>query len=292
MKVLVVVTNIFVFLEELLVINQLFIGNESIYFTINIDYVKSREVKNKLISDIYKTGLNLEYITWGKIQDIKWDIMLCSSYLSDVTYEKLSKVKYKQNILVEDGSYDYFVTDLSHMNFLKNKILYLFRPQDCAARYVYKDIRAFKQDRRLQRLIIEVYSNQLNELKSLSLNTPILFTSPLDSDFSMKDMYKQTLKFIDYNFRGQTLIIKKHPRDLCDYNSKYVNIINCSTNIPGQILDMMFNGIKLFTFPSTICFMSGKVDKMLILKLRSINYEYNSFFNNIKRFECFSIREI
>lgn len=256
MKILVVVTNIFVFIEETSVIKQLGLARSSVYYTINPNYVKSRTTKNNLIHDINRLGLGLEYITWGRINESTWDVMLCSSYAGDGTYEKLVNTRVKVNVLVEDGS-------------------------------IYRSVRPIKIDADMQRRIMSLYSDQLNVFNRLPNGSCILFTSPLESDFGIMDHEKQAVEFMEKNFRNRVVILKKHPRDLSEYKSRHLDIVECSTNVPGQILDILFNGPKVFTFPSTICFMSGKVNDMLLLRMKTHNKSYNDFYEKVGRLNCF-----
>ena len=281
MKILVVITNIFVFLEETSVIKQLGLARNNVYYTINPNYVKSRTTKNNLIHDINRLGLGLEYITWGKINESTWDVMLCSSYAGDGTYDKLVHTRAKVNVLVEDGSYDYFTEDVSHPDFVRGKNLFMFRPQNSAAGSIYRSVRPIKVDSDIQRRIMNLYSDQLRVFNSLPNGSSILFTSPLASDFGIMDHEKQAVEFMEKNFRGRVVIIKKHPRDLSEYKSRHLDIVECSTNVPGQILDI------LFTFPSTICFMRGKVNDMLLLRMKTHNKSYNDFYEKVGRLNCF-----
>lgn len=287
MKILVVVTNIFVFLEETSVIKQLGLARNRVYYTINPNYVKSRTTKDSLIHDINRLSLGLEYITWGKINESTWDVMLCSSYAGDGTYDKLVNTRAKVNVLVEDGSYDYFTEDVSHPDFVRGKNLFMFRPQNSAAGRIYRSVRPIKVDSDIQRRIMNLYSDQLRVFNSLPNGSSILFTSPLASDFDIMNHEKQAVEFMEKNFRNQVVVLKKHPRDLSEYKSKHIKIVECSTNVPGQILDMLFSGPKIFTFPSTICFMSGKVNDMLLLRMKTPNKNYNDFYEKVGRLNCF-----
>lgn len=287
MRILVVVTNIFVFLEETSVIKQLGLARNRVYYTINPNYVKSRTTKDNLIHDINRLNLGLEYITWGRINDSTWDVMLCSSYAGDGTYDKLVNTKVKVNVLVEDGSYDYFTENVSHPDFVRGKNLFLFRPQNSVAGSIYRSVRPIKIDADIQRRIMSLYSDQLNVFNRLPNGSCILFTSPLESDFGIMDHEKQAVEFMEKNFRNQVVVLKKHPRDLSEYKSRHIDIVECSTNVPGQILDILFNGPKVFTFPSTICFMSGKVNDMLLLRMKTHNKSYNDFYEKVGRLNCF-----
>lgn len=202
MRILVVVTNIFVFLEETSVIKQLGLARNRVYYTINPNYVKSRTTKDNLIHDINRLNLELEYITWGRINDSTWDVMLCSSYAGDGTYDKLVNTRVKVNVLVEDGSYDYFTEDVSHPDFVRGKNLFMFRPQNSAAGSIYRSVRSIKIDGDIQRRIMNLYSNQLRVFNSLPNGASILFTSPLESDFGIMDHEKQAVEFMEKNFRN------------------------------------------------------------------------------------------
>lgn len=283
-----VVTNIFIFMEEL---STLGVDNDT-YFTIDSRYVKSRNVKRKLIEDVFKLVGSIKYIDYYKISNYKWNIVICSSYQHEDTYKKLLTVKCNKFILVEDGSYDYFNTTVVHPEFTRDKDLFIFKPDSSRVRQFYKSVNKLSLSNDLQNKVLALYRNELNRFSSFPKTTPIFFTSPLVEDFQVKGVEEKIVAFLEKCYSGQTVILKKHPRDLCSYKSSKVNIVECERNIPGQLLDLMFDGYKIFSFPSTICFMSNKVKSMIILRLSSNNKRYCDYYTEVYNVYPFKVIDL
>ena len=135
-QTLLIVTNIFVFCEEVSILQDL----DDTYFTINPNYVKSEKIEKILRRNIHQLFPELNFIEWQNICEISWNQVVCSSYLVNGTYETLIKLNTNCVQLVEDGSYDYFTEDVKYKEFLKDKQLWFFRPENAIVSYLYKSV--------------------------------------------------------------------------------------------------------------------------------------------------------
>ena len=275
---LLIVTNMFIVLQEVSVLKQLGMWKDNCLFTINPYYVKSKETYNNLLRDIRLILPNAEYADWRKLEVYNVDVAMSPSYLTQEMVLDLGRIVDKL-ILVEDGNYDYFMHDEEFLFDTTEKDLYLWKPESAACAWLYKGVHGIEVDNAmLDFMLVTLYSEAVKQLTKYSM-CPILFTSPLESDFEMLDSAEQIVHYLEQNYDG-TILIKRHPRDNADYHSAKLDFVEIERNVPGQFLDMYNKGIEIFTFPSTMCFMSANTSSMRILKLKTTNTAYNDFYNN------------
>lgn len=110
MKVLLIVTNLFIFEEELSALDSINRDDKEIYFCANPDYcdekasLNIRYFVNKYYPNFIETSL--EYYTVRT--PIVFDYVLTTSFIQERVHNFLTLDNWKNLEVVEDGSYDYF----------------------------------------------------------------------------------------------------------------------------------------------------------------------------------------
>lgn len=284
-------TNIFVFMEALSVVYKY--GIHNIFVSIDPNYVKSTDTAKALLIGMRKLEDSVRYIEWGKVGTVDWKNMICPSYAPDAVKRVYEGMHIDKIILVEDGSYDYYTENMTNIDFMRGKELHLFRPKESIHPEYFKAIYRIKIGDTLMQKVMSIYKREMQIISKLDKRSAVLFTSPLGTDFNSSTYVEETVKWLEDNINGTDIIVKKHPMDLAVYKSSKIRIMELNTTLPGQITDMYFNGLKVFTFPSTICFMSGKTKDMIILRFRSIKHEgYNEFFDMVKDDRDYKIKTV
>lgn len=271
------VQNIMIFMEECLV--ALPSGNDM--YTINPNYVRSEITFKNLQRDISKLYPELEYIPYERITDDKWDTVYMSSYVPDEQLSFYDSLNAGEIILVEDGLFDY-VSSEDKYDFYAEKELYLFRPSLASALANKAEIHPLEISDKVIDKFTSIYKSELTALSSIDPLTPVLFTTPLGEDFNADcSITKEILDYIQRVFAPERIVLKRHPRDHFVYESDSLDIIECPQNIPGQLLDKIFEGHKLFLFPSTVSFMCGELSDITFINVLPGNEQYNNAFNGV-----------
>lgn len=264
MKVLFIITNLFVFMEEVSVLQDLNLDDSTLILTVNTDYntdVTQIDFSTDLICAAKKYLITvtrcafIQYVQFNDICNDHYDYIFSATHLQDHFADLLRNCDYENLVLVEDGTYDYQDEVPFHNDVVQAALaVYLFHPERESVRYRYAALHGISMnvEQQLLTLCYTVFPDVMQQLSTLPANTPIIFTSPLAEDFGILDHAKQLLKYLEEHYSGTSIILKKHPRDKSKYDSQNVNLIMCPSILPGQILDQMFDGLKLFEFQSTV----------------------------------------
>lgn len=90
--------------------------------------------------------------------------------------------------------------------------------------------------------ILSVFNLSETDIQELGQYKTILFTQPLYPDCLTEEEHRSVFSKILANYSIDNLIIKKHPRDVCDYSTIVPDVKVFSKNIPSQLLDLV--GVK------------------------------------------------
>lgn len=86
--------------------------------------------------------------------------------------------------------------------------------------------------------------------------------------------------YINQNYLGKTILLKKHPRDLAKYNfDKSINVVNVEQTIPAELLITYSEvGTYVFTWPSTFIFaMDSNKNKIEVLYFEQVKEENKQY---------------
>lgn len=279
MKVLFIITNMLVLAEELSAVSEKY-DQCSIdqFFCINTDYVRSSSSATQLSEKIESIFPGFQQVQYAEAFEYAWDVIVSPSFIQKKLASVLT-VNYPNSLLlVEDGTYDYLATEVKYQKFTKLADLYLSRPDLASAAVFYNSVHKLEIHPAILARIMSAWDKDLRIIHSLPCDTPIVFTSPLAEDYEMMNHSKKLLSYVEGQYAGQTVLLKKHPRDLQDYKSSVVTLQEVNSNVPGQFLDQMFTGPKIYEFPSTISFFSKNVAQSKIIHMKSPNRAYNQLF--------------
>lgn len=287
MNVLLLVTNIFIVLEEIYAIIQEYgLNGINLYYYIDRDYNKTEERVNQLKEDIRIFDLQ-EYE-----EDKDIEVLVGVSNITDYESDFIRKVNPNKVILVEDGSYDY-VADGSkeHSEIKKDSLLYVFRPNAVMGAKYYREVKGFEIRNSIIDKLCEYYKRQFDILNKIEEDAILLFTTPMSNDFGYESN-KETIDWVERNYPNKIVYVKKHPRDVTQYNSNKLDLRFCPNNIPGQIICQLVKGKKIFEYPSTITLMTDDDENVTILeykKLEDRNEDYKRAIENTKKQFNFNI---
>lgn len=287
MQCLLVVTNNWIFLESLSVVKQTLPG-VIVHFTIDNSYTKDIERYFKIKKFIEAIDSQVEYIPMREVLTHNWDFVVSPSRVKDGSLYRSIKATH---IFVEDGGYDYFGSEILNQDLLQGCSLYVRQPVSCRFNSIC-NVKLLEIDSDLILRTKAYYESEVRCLEQLPDNTPILFTSPLQEDFSI-DYRDRLMNQLVNDYMGQTIILKRHPRDLDSYKVTGIDFIDCAVDMPGQFVTCLFpNSCKLFVFPSTVAFTTGDISKQIVYRVSTDNKYYNDFFDDVERLHIFDIREM
>ena len=248
-----IITNFWIFLEEFQASNF----ENPTYISFSEDYCKNFSKED--IDDLKKTISNIigNYILLDEKDVFKMNFN--KVYMSSGTplygegiYKQ--ELKCKEYIFVEDGGYDYSSTQITSLVEIRKKsTIFVFDKMKFKMSEYYKETKE---------LDIEVSINIIKEnieddIFNLDKKLPILFTAPIEVQ-NIEKIEKTILSF-------DKIIIKQHPRDSRNFKifEKYTNVVICKKIIPGQILDVLFNGEKFYEYSNaTICIEKDQLEKI------------------------------
>ena len=281
------IQNIMIFMEECLVR----IPSDQDAYTINPHYVRNPETFASLQKDIVRLYPALRYVRYEDICGTAWDRVYMSSYVPDDLLPFYAGVNAAEIVLVEDGLFDYVPAENGYA-FYKGKRLYMFRPELASSTAKAASVCALDVTDEVVGHFASIYEEDISKLSHLNPKTPVLFTTPFGEDFGADDSL--TVKIVDYIIRVfgfDQIVLKRHPRDEFVYTSDSMEIIECPKNIPGQLLDKIFDGKKIFLFPSTVSFMCGELSDIVFVNVLPDNRGYSDPFNAIVGSELFKKQE-
>ena len=255
------IQNLFVFLEQCLAK----MPEEGDFFALNLDYNRDKTVRENLKRDVKKLFPALQFLSSDEVKKHAFQTIFTSSYLTKPAKAFIGSLKAAKIALVEDGTFDYD-QDQADYPFYQGKELYLFHPElaSPAAKTRAKTLKTLNPDQKLFKKFQNLYKTELAELKTLPKDTPVLFTTPLEEDFhKTSEETDKILAKIAEKFAPKTLILKRHPRDHFTYRTDKFKIVEAPQNLPGQFIDRLFTGPKIYLEKSTVGFMSDNPEIML-----------------------------
>ena len=283
-------TNLYLVQNMMIFMEECFINEPSShdYFTINPYYVQNKNTLKALITDIQKLYPGLQYISYEKCSGSSWNSIYMSSYMQKEYIHTVTDMAHSRIILVEDGLFDYISPSEPYL-FYNDKDLYLFRPEIASPETIRANVKQLNFSSGITHKFSELYKESTMNLSKLDSHTTVLFTTPFSEDFNAYENLTDTiLNYLKYNLSIDQIVLKKHPRDHFTYTSDIVQITECPQNVPGQFLDEMFDGKKIFLFPSTVSFMCGELSNIIFLNVLPDNREYSSAFDSVMNSRIFS----
>lgn len=272
------IQNMMIFMEECLVQQP----SKDDVFTLNPYYVRDPETFSSLKKEISRLYPNLAFLPFEECKVYSWNIIYMSSYFPEEHLNEIAAFDHTEIILVEDGLFDYIEYEKGSYAFYRGKQLYVFRPEIASDSAKATDLHKLTIDKSIVHSFEELYSDSLRALRLYNSKTPVLFTTPLEEDFSSEEtLTDRIMTFLNDRYEINHIILKKHPRDHFHYNSPYIKITECPQNIPGQFLDEIFDGMKIFLFPSTVSFMCGELSDITFLNVMPDNPEYTNAFKQV-----------
>lgn len=88
-------------------------------------------------------------------------------------------------------------------------------------------------------LILSIFNISEEDIEILRKHKSILFTQPLYPDRLEMEEHREVFSKIIQKYPKEGLIIKRHPRDVCDYTSIARGVTIFERNIPSQLLDLL-----------------------------------------------------
>lgn len=226
MRVLFIVSNLWIFLEEFSLMQQLEI-NAHIDVYVDPEYNKDPMVRQRLYKCIFTAFPEIKKYT----KENNYDIVVHSSYLEPASEIFVKEVSAGRELLVEDGTYDYLTST-------DTREVYVISPSKAKspkAKKLYLDYLPYSR-------IIQYFIKECERIMKAG-SVPVLFTTPLKEDFGIENFRERVKGF----FGDKPFIIKPHPRDLTDWQHDLVIPREC----PGQIVDLLMLGDRYYLFPST-----------------------------------------
>lgn len=244
-KALLVVTNMWIYFEELSVIRQLGYTIEDFDVSILIDkkYNQYPVIRMQLSKDIKAITPSAEFVEQREIESSEFYLKLAPTFLHEQTMALFNSVNANQSYLVEEGISDY--TDGVPRQ--REACVFLTDAQKAVNTGGYYCVDPLIPDLRLLDSFVHYYELQDQAVFNLPVTTPILFTTPLERDFGIKGVLEKTKDALG-DLCSVPIIIKPHPRDntVWDFGSI------CLSTCPGQILNMLFCGNKYYMYESTV----------------------------------------
>lgn len=253
---LIIVTNLYVLAEELSVIKNTGAGHVMAVF--DEDYV-SYETGCRM-DDIIGQLFGIRCKTLNTVKEHGYEYVISPSRITPYIKSVLSSVSYSRLILAENGAYDYLERDPGYRDILSRSELWLSCPESAAAAGYYKSVCQLWVDSTVLDRIKEHYS-----LWKYTDVDPVFFTSAVEEDFNMQYYAERTMKYIEKNYSGCTVYLKKHPRDTAEYRSDVVGLREIPQELPGQIVSGYFTGTKIYGNFSTVYMMDPDKSRSYIL---------------------------
>ncbi len=278
-----IIQNIMIFMEECFIK----LPNKDDLYTINPFYCRNKNTFKALQKDIGKLFPELRFISYNNIYTYSWNKIYMSSYMPLGYQNTVNILKSQEIILVEDGTFDYIDPEYQY-DFYKNKRLYLFKPEVASLTAKQNaDIQQMNINDDVFKLFGNLYYDQIKLLKNLLKDTAILFTTPLKEDFEIsEDVQEKIVDFIKNKMEINRIILKRHPRDHFKYKTDKIEIKECPQNIPGQFIDNIFTGKKIYLFPSTVSFMSNDFNNIIFVNILLENKKYTEEFEKSYKKIC------
>lgn len=127
----------------------------------------------------------------------------------------------------------------------------------------------------------------------LSSADVILFTAPLYnfSEKLEKKLVTETVKFIEQSYNPKRIILKKHPRDRCNYNfGSGIEVFEINPDIPAELITDLVNvDMSIFMNLTALLMSYRSYEKCTVIKynelMRTSDYYRKCFDDEMKRME-------
>lgn len=203
------------------------------------------------------------------------ETVFLGSYLKKFAFGILKKMQYIN--LIADNDFLLY----------KNCVKFVRFPQKIKKNY-------FKQVKQLfdfpNNRVSEEFMNKINQIYQLGDEEYhlIIYTSSL-WQYDMEGFYPKLERYIEENYEKQSILLKRHPRDIYPYQLENILVTESYCTVPGEIVIRRWqNAVHLFTFPSTIlleAFSMKTTCKIIYFKdCKNKSYQQN-FWNLVKQFD-------
>lgn len=261
---------------------------EDYYIFVDEDYNKNDlNSLSNLLKKCEEEKLCFKVLNREEVFKHKYSIVITSSFLNQYIVDILDNIQFINLQLLEDGFGDYLRKEITNYEYYYSfAILYVNN---------LKGISCFDGIKRIKEIRYEHKDNlrkfykilDLSCLKDLNNDSIVLFTSPMDEDYSFQTYMKETISYLEKKYEGKTIYVKNHPRDNLVYFSKKINLIPINKIIPSQIVEQRYDCKKIYAHPSTTILCSKDVSKTDILKFKNLKDKgYLDQFNYVKMKKC------
>lgn len=239
-------------MSALSIINNEFNLFTLLYIYYDLDIVSSDTIINiDYASELGQSRLNklLYQNKTFKLRNPKkeYEYVFAPSNMTKYIFEILDSIHYQKLILIEDGTYDYTKNVVTNA-YTKHAIKYVFN-KSLIKIPACQELRQVKLDKSVN--LSSVFQYELDYIHNLNINAAaILFTAPMEADFGMK-IKNKVEDYFDKIYPGDTILIKKHPRDFGYYHFQKCKGIELPTSIFGQLLVNEIECLQYYEFPST-----------------------------------------
>lgn len=254
MKNLLVVTNLWIYLEEYMAVSRLALPGDN-YVTVNLNYNAHDTASVSLLENMLAGYFHAEVIPWKEALSLSdWNTIVLPSVFDKDIDKSFGKENY-DFVFVEDGTYDYWEMPADWLDIRKRSPMFCF--DIAAVKFYYPMMMSLDLD-----AMLDCIESHIPVNLDLPVDTPVVFTTAPDSRHYTGD---DLIKILEELFpKGTKVFIKQHPRDLRNLVSDKLNIVvGLGKQIPGQYIDKYFTGMKIYEDRSTTRFMSKNKSRLI-----------------------------
>lgn len=251
------------------------------------------------------------------IGDIDYELAVISCDYGILPGAFLAEAKEKRIVILEDGVGDYMerykyprfrsmksINDLAgfflaKMGYANTAFCYAMRDsQFCEKFSIYPEKLKYRDYKSIQKLgdmdherfdrdLYQVLKSEVINAQEEYTGDAVLFTTTFYGVVKEHDIVvSEAEKYINKNYAGKTLLLKKHPRDEHKYVfDSRVNVVEIDKNLPAEILEEKLKvGAYIYMYPSNTMLTYQKyVEQIYVLyfrilektKTRGFNYKEN-----------------
>lgn len=144
----------------------------------------------------------------------------------------------------------------------------------------YKDIHKLNDFSYTNKELYRQIMNKSYSLKEKYVADIFLFTTPIkDMDKKNEDkLVESTIQYINDVIKPSSVLIKKHPRDLCDYSAINASVEYIDQNIPAELLlNLVMTKEYIFMLPSTVMISLNSLKLVNVLYYNLLKETYSDY---------------